>query len=251
MRDNTNTGQSNKCINSWNWQDSDLYMASGCKTKCVGWYQYQYGYNFKNPSKEWLSWDEFIETFGVESIFATVDVCIGLGGCIPFLGCLCAGYVAHIPTGIPDPIALGVMFPVYTTTARPGRCTGMSNTSLRFYYNNKKPSDFLPSAKKVSDLNLEGQVEFDIDSSQGAIISKEIAEPYLNYQYLIATQGKTTPTMYWLKSNKVSRAETSGVLSCQTVGQVIPWWLRTFEKMEISPGYTYMIITFRFIQTSF
>jgi len=48
-----NTGSNNTCAKSWAWQDAGA--TSGCSLKCIGWYQYNYGYQFQNSSKYPLS----------------------------------------------------------------------------------------------------------------------------------------------------------------------------------------------------
>jgi parallel beta-helix repeat protein len=182
------TGSGNECILVSNWADSDI-LTQGCHQKCVGWYQFQYGYNFPNPSKGRLSfgipidWSEqdYVDTFGSDQVYATIDVCVGVPLCLPFVGCYCVGYEAKIPTGVPDPHALTYYTALYFWAAHGGECQGMTTTSLRFYYGDRKVTDYMPGATKVSDLSDTGDMENAIDAGEGAIRSDELIKNWLTH----------------------------------------------------------------------
>ena len=185
----SNTGNGNTCADSYGWSDNGIvYPNEGCDRKCVGYYQYNYGYSFHNDSKSILSHGcafnlcqgDYVDTFGAEKVFITAPVCIGLPLCVPFVGCYCLGYEARVPTPFPDPGAEAVYWGFYRYAARPGECTGFSNTSLRFFYRDRYPSQYQSDAHKASDLTYRGALENAIDASQGAIASWQLISRYLN-----------------------------------------------------------------------
>ncbi len=182
-----NTGSSNTCARSWAWQDSGA--TSGCSLKCIGWYQYNYGYNFTNPTKYPLSFGcpwgacqgDYVDTFGEDQVYTSIDICIGVPLCLPFVGCYCLGWNKSVSTGIPDIHASLYYAAAYHHSGNPGECTGMSTTSLRFYRGDRYVSQYNSSAQKVSDLSYSGKLEDAIDAAHGAIVSWEIASRYLSW----------------------------------------------------------------------
>ncbi len=182
-----NTGSNNTCAKSWAWQDAGA--TSGCSLKCIGWYQYNYGYQFQNSSKYPLSFGcpwgrcqgDYVDTFGEDQVYMSVPICIGIPLCIPWVGCKCLGWEKTVSTGIPDPHASIYYAAAYHHSGKPGECTGMSTTSLRFYRGERYVSQYNSSAQKVSDLTYAGNLENEIDAAHGAIVSLEIAAPYLDW----------------------------------------------------------------------
>lgn len=184
----SNTGNENTCALASTWRDEGIeYPLSGCDSKCVGFYQYHYGYSFENPSQWELDFGcpfdacqgDYVDTFGDDEVYVTEKVCIGVPICIPFVKCWCGGYELDIPTPIPDPHASTYYGLAYWHAGQPGECTGMSTTSLQFYHRDRYLSNYDPYASNVSDLTRAGDVENIIDAEHGAIVSAEIAFPYL------------------------------------------------------------------------
>ena len=80
-----NTGSNNTCSMSYRWTDAGvLYPYDGCENKCIGWYQYNYGLGFHNPSKYPLTFGypynlyqgDMVDTFGLDQIFITPKICV-------------------------------------------------------------------------------------------------------------------------------------------------------------------------------
>jgi len=146
-----NTGSNNTCANNlWRWTDTGAPV--GCTHLCVGWYNQQWGYSFHNVSKDALTWERYQQTFGINETNLSADVCFGLPLCLPFLGCYCLGYEAHIPTPIPDPFAAIYYQAAYRPRAADGSCYGMSGTSLAFFYHDDLPNAYDLYASRVRDL---------------------------------------------------------------------------------------------------
>ncbi len=149
----TNTGTGNTCSNNlWGWNDTGAPL--GCTNNCVGWYNYQWGFSFHNPSKSSLSWARYKQTFGSNEVNISLNVCIGLPLCFPFVGCKCLGKKVSIETPIPDPFAAIYYGIAYRPRAAAGTCYGMSGTSLAFYYGHDWVSNYDPNATKVKDLSV-------------------------------------------------------------------------------------------------
>ena len=179
-------------------------IISGGSAPCIE-YPFYYGYEFKNPDK-WplgygcrgliaggLDWiiqglgmdtddfcrENYVNTFSESQVYTTI--CIGV--CIPFTDiCWC---VTNLNTGIPDPLALAWYATAYAHAASGGECTGMSTTSLRFYYGDRSVKDYNPTAGKVSDLNNSGDLKLAIENFHGQIMSTEFLYRYL--QWFIAS----------------------------------------------------------------
>ncbi|NPV07949.1 MAG: hypothetical protein HPY83_08305 [Anaerolineae bacterium] len=230
LNENTkSTGSGNTCVTISNWFDAGR-VSPGCNEKCIGWYQYLYGYQFPNPSKGMLSFGcpyggcqgDYVDTFGEEKIYQTVDICIGVPLCVPGLGCACIGYEAKVPTPIPRPHATAWYFAAYAWAAGPGSCTGMSTTSLRFYYGDRRVTDYGPSAQKASDLTYYGDLENAIDAGQGAIMSEELAKMYLGWWASYkAGQQYANAVLDQVKQSLASGQLGSLVMSALTSGHTV------------------------------
>ena len=168
----SNVGSNNKCGTASGWQDSGSSV--DCSLHCVGWYPYNYGFSFSNPSKDDLSYGHpldsgnYLEVFGTKQTWVSAWVCIGLVLWSPWTGWKCVGYQSYVPT-IPDPHASLFFYGLlgafgvtgWRDIAEGGECTGMSAKSLDFYYQYadntygsgyRTPSDFQANAQKPADL---------------------------------------------------------------------------------------------------
>jgi parallel beta-helix repeat protein len=139
--------------------------------RCVGWFQWNYGFKFHNPSGTPLSygdcwsWDgscskgygNYKETFG------STEVCIGAWKA-------CVGYWPH---------ALAY-YPVYRWGgASAGQCTGMSLSSLLFYNFDETPEQYVSWVTKAKDLLHKDEVKEHIAAMQGKVVSGEVIDHYL------------------------------------------------------------------------
>lgn len=210
----TNTGDENTCALAFTWRDDGVeYPLSGCDQKCIGFFQYNYGYRFDNPSQSNLTFGcpfgscqgDYVDTFGEDEVYVTAKVCIGVPICIPFVKCWCGGYELDVPTPVPDPHASKYYGMAYFHAGRPGECTGVSTTSLQFYHHDRYLSNYDPSAGKVSDLTHAGSVENIIDAEHGGIVSAEFGPNHLGS---IASGGDSPNKVL----TKVKQAVDSGEL---------------------------------------
>jgi parallel beta-helix repeat protein len=207
-------GQGNTCAKTWRWEDAGTTYPFGCKNKCVGYYQYYYGYKFENPSKDTLTFGcpynacqgDMVDTFGLNQVYISAKIC-AFPICILFW-CWCPHPEINVPTPFPDPWAAQYYGIYYHLAARPGSCTGMSTTSLRFYYQDKYPSYYEPDARKVSDLTYTGSLENLIDSKHGAITSWEVINPFVSWLKFYSKGGSNAKNVL----NQVKQSIQSGNL---------------------------------------
>jgi rhodanese-related sulfurtransferase len=146
-----------------------------CLAACeydVGWYAQNYGFKFQNPSGQHLSYGDCWSTskscskgYGnYKDTFGNCEVCI----CRCF-GC-CCGWHVHA----------GLYYLIYRYLgALAGQCTGMSLSSLRFYYGDQDPQDYDPWAYEVIDLEYTGTLKNNIAARQGKVVSGENIDHYL------------------------------------------------------------------------
>ncbi|MEA1959326.1 MAG: hypothetical protein U9N44_06695, partial [Chloroflexota bacterium] len=138
-----------------------------------GWYAQNYGFKFSNPAGTELSYGDcwsgsrhcstgygnYKDTFG------NCEVCI----CNPVFRC-CSGWHVHA----------GSYYLIYRYAgASAGQCTGMSLSSLRFYYGDQASQDYDSSADEVTDLEHTGTLKNNIAARQGKVVSGENIDHYL------------------------------------------------------------------------
>ncbi len=148
--------------------------------RCIGWYQWNYGFKFHNPAGTELSygdcwsWDgackpgygNYKETFG------NTEVCIG--------GWWCTGWHLHA----------AAYYPIYKWLgASAGQCTGMSLSSLLFYNSDESVQDYYSFANNVKDLlhvnpnaNEPEKLKDHIAAMQGKVVSGEVINHYVGYR---------------------------------------------------------------------
>jgi len=178
-----NSGINNRCDIADEWNDIGT---TGCTHKCIeqgelGWYTYNYGLSFNNPGGERLSYgdcwnynDNCAPGWGgyygnYKETFGSCDVC----NCVDLPGDAgwCNGW---------GPLALAY-YPIYRWLgALVAQCTGMSITSLEFYYGDKDVKDYDFSASKVRHLQYEGELKEHIAAMQGKVVSGEMIDFYLH-----------------------------------------------------------------------
>jgi len=186
----SNTGDYNLCGISTGWNDEGT---TSCKLQCVGWYPYNYGFGFHNPSKDDMSFGHpldsgnMLEVFGTEELYEMAWICVGVPVCVPFVGCWCGGYEIQVPTN-PKPFALVYYYALFQDISEDGECTGMSAKSLDFYYglsdnfygsSYRYPSDFQSHATKPGDLEHYGKIKRSIENMNGWQTTAEVTNNYI------------------------------------------------------------------------
>lgn len=147
-----------------------------CLAACeydLGWYPQNYGFKFENPPGRELSlgtcWSRSSSCstgYGhYKGTFGNCSVCI----CNWLLRC-CTGWHIHA----------GLFYPIYRYGGAPaGQCTGMSLSSLAFYYGDRTVEEYDPWAEEVIHLEREGDLKRHIASRQGKIVSAQNIKHYL------------------------------------------------------------------------
>ncbi len=141
---------------------------------------------FHNPTTYTLSypWDpwgtgRYRDAFG-DDVYLSLWICIGLPWWDPWNGWVCLGYEIEEPF-CPDPIAAIFYGAVFCWIARYGECFGMSSTALEFYHDTLNIDDYPPTtADSVSGLSNEGELRRHVDWRQGAQMSSEVLNTYLD-----------------------------------------------------------------------
>ncbi|MFO7774036.1 MAG: hypothetical protein R6V59_08935 [Dehalococcoidia bacterium] len=147
-----------------------------CLAACeygIGWYPQNYGFKFENPAGQELShgscWSKSTSCstgYGhYKGTFGNCSVCI----CNKLFRC-CTGWHLHAAS----------YYLVYRYGGAPaGQCTGMSLSSLAFYYGDRDVTEYDPWAEEVIHLDYEGDLKRHIASRQGKIVSGQNINHYL------------------------------------------------------------------------
>ncbi|MFO8100699.1 MAG: hypothetical protein R6U37_00805 [Dehalococcoidia bacterium] len=155
--------------------EAGIDCGSPCLAACeydIGWYPQNYGFSFSNPAGQDLSYGDCWSTAGscgkgyghYKDTFGNCEVCI----CHCF-GC-CCGWHVHA----------GLYYVIYKYLgASEGQCTGMSLSSLKFYYGNQDVQDYDSLASEVRDLDRTGSLKEHIAARQGKVLSGENIDHYL------------------------------------------------------------------------
>ncbi len=142
--------------------------------RCIGWFQWNYGFKFGNPSGTELSYGDCWCTKGgcgcgygnYKETFSNCEVCLC---CWKW----CDGK---------SPFAWDY-YSFYENAAPEGQCTGMSISSLQFYYGDKSVSDYSSSASEVKDLYRGTDLRNHIKAMQGMTVSDAMIYHYLDSSY--------------------------------------------------------------------
>ena len=147
-----------------------------CLAACeygIGWYAQNYGFKFENPAGQDLShgscWSRSTSCstgYGhYKGTFGNCSVCI----CNKLFRC-CTGWHLHAAS----------YYLVYRYGGAPaGQCTGMSLSSLAFYYGDRDVKEYDPWAEEVIHLDYEGDLKRHIASRQGKIVSGQNINHFL------------------------------------------------------------------------
>ena len=149
-------------------------------------WQYDNGIGFHNNhthtlSYPWNPWGEgrYKDVFG-DQVYLTAWICIGLPYWTPWGGWGCLGYEIEEPFA-PDPLAAIYYGAVFHHIARSGECFGMSSTALKYFHGDVSMSHFHQSgASEWRDLERSGEMKRYIQEHQGAQMSAEILNAYLD-----------------------------------------------------------------------
>jgi hypothetical protein len=124
-------------------------------------YCFNWGFKFHNPNDSHLSYPmwppddgDYKSCFGSDQVYAHAEVCVGLGACIPFIGCACLGWTPGVAIG-PGPLALLYYYAIFEWLGTPGECFGMSAASLLMANGAVTPSRFDSAATRVNELERE------------------------------------------------------------------------------------------------
>ncbi len=149
-------------------------------------WQYENGLGFPNNSTHTLSypWNpwgtgRYRDVFE-NQVYLNIWVCIGLPYWTPWDGWECLGYEIEEPFA-PSPLAALFYGAVFHYIARDGECFGMSSAALKHYYGDLSVGHFgQEGVTDWNELEREGEMRRYIQEHQGAQMSAEILNDYLD-----------------------------------------------------------------------